>query len=109
MKPLETACNRAGLKMTDQRRIILQIISEATDHPSVDMVYERARQRKSAISVATVYRTLNLLEDLDIVMRHEFGNGCSRYEINSGHHDHLIRVDDGQIIEFYDEELERLK
>jgi Fur family ferric uptake transcriptional regulator len=109
VKKLEEKCAQAGLKMTDQRRTILNILSESEDHPSVEMVYERARLQNPAISMATVYRTLNLLDELEIVVRHDFGKNFSRYELYSDHHDHLIDLESGKVIEFKDTELEDIK
>ncbi len=109
MEDLETMCIRAGLKMTDQRRTIIRILGESPDHPSVETVYERSRSQNPAISMATVYRTLNLLDELNIVVRHDFRENYSRYELNSEHHDHLIDLETGEVTEFHEEELEQLK
>lgn len=109
MSKLETRCAQAGLKMTGQRKIILQVLDEASDHPSVESVYERAKEIDSSISIATVYRTLNLLDELDLVIRHEFQEGYSRYEVNWDHHHHLVDLETGAVIEFQNDELERLK
>ena len=106
---LEKRCAEAGLKMTGQRRVILQVLTEAKDHPSVEEVCERAKKIDSSVSVATVYRTLNLLDEIDLVIRHEFGETFSRYELNTDHHDHLIDMDTGKILEFHNDELETLK
>lgn len=106
---LEKKCNAAGLKMTDQRKLILRVLSEAEDHPSVESVYERAKALDHTISMATVYRTLNLLDELDLVVRHEFKENFSRFEVNMEHHHHLIDLETGEVIEFQDEELEHLK
>jgi Fur family ferric uptake transcriptional regulator len=95
--------------MTDQRRTIIQVLDEAEDHPSVENVYERAKTIDSSISMATVYRTLNLLDELDLIIRHEFQEGYSRYEVNWDHHHHLIDLETGHVIEFQNDELERLK
>lgn len=108
-KELERLCSEAGLKMTGQRRTILRILEEAEDHPSVENVYERAKAVDDSISMATVYRTLNLLDELDLVIRHEFKENFSRYEVNMEHHHHLIDVDSGDVIEFQNDELEVLK
>ena len=83
MKNLEEVCSKAGLKMTDQRRTILRVLVEAEDHPSVETVYERAKAIDSSISMATVYRTLNLLDELELVTKHEFTGGHSRCKISS--------------------------
>lgn len=109
MSDLEERCAQAGLKMTGQRRTILQVLTTAEDHPSVEDVYDRAKKLDSSISIATVYRTLSLLDELDLVTRHEFQEGYSRYEINTEHHHHLVDLETGQVIEFQNEELERLK
>ena len=106
---LEQRCAEAGLKMTGQRKVILQVLKTAHDHPSVEDVYERAKGIDSSISIATVYRTLNLLDELDLVIRHEFQEGYSRYEVNDDHHHHLIDLETGKVIEFQNEELEKLK
>lgn len=109
MKELANKCAKAGLKMTGQRKVILQVLGEAQDHPSVEDVYERAKVIDSSISIATVYRTLNLLDELDLVIRHEFQEGYSRYEVNWDHHHHLIDLETGQVVEFQNDELEALK
>ena len=108
-KELEQKCAKAGLKMTGQRKVILQVLDEATDHPSVESVYERAREIDSSISIATVYRTLNLLDELDLVIRHEFQEGYSRFEVNWDHHHHLVDLETGEVVEFQNDELEALK
>ncbi|PCJ96347.1 MAG: transcriptional repressor [Zetaproteobacteria bacterium] len=109
MLNLEQRCVEAGLKMTGQRRVILAVLGKAEDHPSVENVYERAKKMDTSISIATVYRTLNLLDELELVVRHEFQEGYSRYEVNSEHHHHLVDLETGQVIEFQNEELEKLK
>jgi Fur family ferric uptake transcriptional regulator len=101
-------CIGAGLKMTGQRRIILQIIDEADDHPSVDIVHQRARSVDGTISIATVYRTLNVLDELNLVRRHEFNDKLSRFETNLDQHHHVIDVDGGDVREFMDSRLETL-
>ena len=107
---IEQACIDKGLKMTDQRRVIAQILSTAQDHPDVEEVYRRSSEHDERISLATVYRTLRLFEDSGIIESHDFGGGRTRYEAASeDHHDHLIDVQSGEIIEFLDEELERLQ
>jgi len=108
-KELQQKCSAAGLKMTGQRKVILQVLEEAEDHPSVEVVYERAKVIDSSISIATVYRTLNLLDELDLVIKHEFQEGYSRYEVNWDHHHHLVDLETGEVIEFQNEELERIK
>tara|TARA_B100001989_G_scaffold247920_2_gene220798 strand:- start:2457 stop:2873 length:417 start_codon:yes stop_codon:yes gene_type:complete len=109
MSELEQRCAEAGLKMTGQRKIILQVLGDAQDHPSVEDVYDRAKAIDSSISIATVYRTLNLLDELDLVMKHEFQEGYSRYEVNWDHHHHLVDLETGEVIEFQNDELEALK
>ena len=109
MSDLEERCAEAGLKMTGQRRVILKVLDKSQDHPSVEDVYERAKDIDSSISIATVYRTLSLLDELDLVIRHEFQEGYSRYEVNWDHHHHLVDLETGKVIEFQNDELERLK
>lgn len=109
MSDLEQRCVEAGLKMTGQRRAILKVLGQSEDHPSVEDVYERAKKLDESISIATVYRTLGLLDELDLVIRHEFQEGYSRYEVNWDHHHHLVDLDTGKVIEFQNEELEKLK
>ncbi|MFN3701222.1 MAG: Fur family transcriptional regulator [Alphaproteobacteria bacterium] len=109
LKNLQQKCSQAGLKMTGQRKTILQVLEEAEDHPSVETVYERAKEIDSSISIATVYRTLSLLDEMDLVIRHEFQEGYSRYELNWDHHHHLVDLESGEVVEFQNEELEKLK
>ena len=109
MSDLEQKCADAGLKMTGQRRVILKVLGGASDHPSVEDVYERAKDMDSSISIATVYRTLSLLDELDLVIRHEFQEGYSRYEVNDEHHHHLVDLETGKVVEFQNDELEKLK
>lgn len=109
MSNLEQRCVDAGLKMTGQRRVILEVLGSSEDHPSVEDVYDRAKKLDTSISIATVYRTLSLLDELELVVRHEFQEGYSRYEVNSEHHHHLVDLETGQVIEFQNEELEKLK
>lgn len=109
MSNLEDRCAEAGLKMTGQRRIILRVLGKSHDHPSVEDVYERAKKIDSSISIATVYRTLSLLDELDLVTKHEFQEGYSRYEVSGDHHHHLVDLETGKVIEFQNEELEKLK
>jgi Fur family ferric uptake transcriptional regulator len=106
---LEKLCIEKGLKMTEQRRVIARVLSESTDHPDVEMVYQRATERDPRISIATVYRTVKLFEEASILERHDFGDGRARYEERpEEHHDHLIDVKTGEVIEFSNEEIERL-
>lgn len=107
---LEKLCIEKGLKMTEQRRVIARVLSEATDHPDVEMVYQRAVERDPRISIATVYRTVKLFEEASILERHDFGDGRARYEERPDeHHDHLIDVKTGEVVEFSNEEIERLQ
>jgi len=109
MSDLEQRCVDAGLKMTGQRRVILKVLDSASDHPSVEDVYDRAKALDSSISIATVYRTLGLLDELELVIRHEFQEGYARYELNAEHHHHLIDLETGKVVEFQNEQLEKLK
>ena len=109
MTELEQRCVEAGLKMTGPRKTILKVLGESADHPSVELVYERAKAVDPSISIATVYRTLNMLDELDLVTRHEFNESFSRYETNMEHHHHLIDLETGKVIEFQNEQLELIK
>ena len=107
---IEQLCIQRGMKMTGQRRVIAGVLSDAEDHPDVEEVYRRATQVDPRISIATVYRTVRLFEEANILERHDFGDGRSRYEeLTSEHHDHLIDIQTGTVIEFQDGELEALK
>ena len=107
---LEALCHEKGLRITEQRRIIARVISDSEDHPDVETLYERASKIYSGISIATVYRTVRLFEEAGILDRHDFGDGRSRYEAApEAHHDHLIDVETGRVIEFVDPELEALQ
>ena len=107
---IEALCAEKGLRITEQRRIIARVLSEAEDHPDVEALHARASAIDAGISIATVYRTVRLFEEAGILERHEFGDGRSRYEAASEtHHDHLIDVETGNVIEFVDEELELLQ
>ena len=107
---LERLCVDKGLKMTEQRRIIARVLSEAEDHPDVEQVYQRASKIDQRISLATVYRTVRLFEQANILERHDFGDGRARYEtIPEEHHDHLIDMRNGTVIEFQNTEIERLQ
>ena len=107
---IEALCAQKGLRITEQRRTIARIISESIDHPDVETLHERAASVDPNISIATVYRTVRLFEEAGILERHEFGNGRSRYEaVTDEHHDHLIDVESGKVLEFHDLELEELK
>ena len=107
---IEQLCLEKGMKMTGQRRIIARVLSEATDHPDVEEVYRRAVKLDPRISIATVYRTVRLFEEASILERHDFGDGRSRYEeASEEHHDHLIDVQSGRVIEFRSAEIEALQ
>ena len=107
---LEQLCADKGLKMTDQRRVIARVLSEADDHPDVEAVYRRAAVVDPRISIATVYRTVRLFEEANILDRHDFGDGRARYEERSpDHHDHLIDMQSGRVIEFQNEVIEELQ
>jgi len=107
---IELLCVAKGLKMTGQRRVIARVLSGAVDHPDVEMVHRRAIAIDPKISIATVYRTVRLFEEEQILERHEFGNGRARYEeVSENHHDHLIDIESGQVIEFQNEEIEKIQ
>lgn len=107
---IEAAAVAAGMRMTDQRRVVARVLSKADDHPDVEEVYRRAAEQDEAISIATVYRTVRMFEEAGILERHDFGDGRARYEPASDeHHDHLIDVQSGRVIEFSNEEIERLQ
>ena len=105
---IEKKCIDKGVKLTEQRKIIAKIMSEADDHPDVDELYKRVSKIDSKISIATVYRTVKLFEEFGILAKHEFKGNKARYEeLNESHHDHLIDVKSGEIIEFVDDEIEK--
>ena len=107
---IENLCAEKGLKMTEQRRVIARVLSEADDHPDVERVYQRAAKIDRRISLATVYRTVRLFEQANILERHDFGDGRARYEeARNEHHDHLIDITSGDVIEFADNDIERLQ
>ena len=107
---MERLCVEKRLKMTEQRRIIARVLSEAEDHPDVEQVYQRASKIDQRISLATVYRTVRLFEQANILERHDFGDGRARYEeARNEHHDHLIDITSGSVIEFADNDIERLQ
>ena len=113
---IEKKCLSKGVKLTEQRRIIAKVISESkaaygeSDHPDVDELYNRVSKIDPKISIATVYRTVKLFEEAGILTKHDFKGGKARYEeLNEGHHDHLIDIKSGEIIEFVDEEIEILQ
>jgi len=107
---IEEKCKTKGVKLTDQRKIIAKVMSESNDHPNVDELYNRVSKIDSKISIATVYRTVKLFEESGILAKHDFKGGKARYEeLNEGHHDHLIDIKSGAIIEFVDNEIEELQ
>src|SRR5688572_15293217 len=107
---IERLCEERGLRMTGQRRVIARVLSEAHDHPDVEEVYRRANEVDRRISLSTVYRTVRLLETNGILERHDFGRGRGRYEeAPREHHDHLIDVESGRVMEFRNEEIEALQ
>jgi len=107
---LEEQCVAKGMRMTEQRRIIARVIEGASDHPDVEELYRRAVENDPRISISTVYRTVKLFEDAGIIERHDFRDGRARYEtVPEEHHDHLIDLKSGTVIEFRNEEIERLQ
>lgn len=105
-----TKCEEKGLRLTDQRRVIARVLEEAVDHPDVEELYARATAVDAGISLATIYRTVKLFEDAGILEKHEFGDGRARYETaDRDHHDHLIDMNSGTVIEFVDPEIEKLQ
>ena len=110
MDRLEKICAEKGVRMTDQRRTIARVLSLADDHPDVEEIHRRANEIDKRISIATVYRTMRLFEEVGVVERHDFNDGRSRYEeASDAHHDHLINMRTGEVIEFVNEEIERLQ
>ena len=107
---VESLCADKGLRITEQRKVIARVLSEAEDHPDVEALHARAAAIDPGISIATVYRTVRLFEDAGILERHDFGDGRARYEAAAEeHHDHLIDVETGKVIEFVDAELEAMQ
>jgi Fur family transcriptional regulator, ferric uptake regulator len=107
---LESLCEEKGMRMTEQRRVIARVLENALDHPDVEELHRRAASVDSGISISTVYRTVKLFEDLDIIERHDFKDGRSRYEaMPDAHHDHLIDLKSGRVIEFADPRIEKLQ
>lgn len=107
---LEKKCAESGLKMTDQRKIIIKVLSDSGDHPDVEMIHQRAHKLDPRISIATVYRTMRLFEEAGIIEKHDFGDGRARYEeTGDEHHDHLIDMKSGRVIEFSNDEIEKLQ
>ncbi len=110
MDRIEKLCVDKGLRMTDQRRVIARVLAGSQDHPDVEELYRRASGVDPHISIATVYRTVRLFEEAGIIARHDFRDGRSRYEEqHEEHHDHLIDMKTGQVVEFMDDEIERLQ
>lgn len=107
---LERKCLEKGLKLTGQRRVVARVLSQSSDHPDVEMLHQRAIAIDPHISIATVYRTVKLFEEARIIERHDFGNGRSRYEeLSEEHHDHLIDLRSGKVVEFTNPEIEKLQ
>ena len=107
---IEKKCIQFGLRMTEQRKIIARVLSASDDHPDAEELYRRTNKINQKISLATIYRTLKLFNDNGILEKHEFKDGKSRYEtIPTNHHDHLIDIETGDVIEFHDEEIEKLQ
>lgn len=107
---LERKCVEKGLRMTGARRIIVRVLSESHDHPDVELLHQRTHKIDPRIGLATVYRTVRLFEDAGIIEKHDFGEGRARYEeIREEHHDHLIDLKSGKVIEFSNQEIERLQ
>jgi Fur family transcriptional regulator, ferric uptake regulator len=110
IETIEQKCLTKGVKLTDQRKIIARVMTDSNDHPDVDELYNRVSKIDSKISIATVYRTVKLFEESGIVTKHDFKGGKARYEqLMESHHDHLIDIKTGAIIEFVDEEIEKLQ
>ena len=110
MGPMERLCVERGLRMTGQRRVVAQVLSEADDHPDAEEIYRRGSAIDAKISIATVYRTLRIFEEVGILQRLEFGDGRARFEIaEREHHDHLIDTSSGKVVEFQDAKLEALQ
>ena len=107
---IEERCKQKGIKLTDQRKLVAQVMSNSHDHPDVDELYKRISKLVSKISIATVYRTVKLFEELGVVTKHDFKGGKARYEeLPESHHDHLIDIKSGEIVEFVNEEIEKLQ
>jgi Fur family ferric uptake transcriptional regulator len=107
---IEALCAAKGMRMTEQRRVIARVLAESADHPDVEELYRRCAKVDDRISISTVYRTMRLFEDAGIIERHDFRDGRARYEPSSeSHHDHLINLRSGEVIEFQSEEIERLQ
>jgi len=110
LQTLESACVDKGMRMTEQRRVVARVLQDSADHPDVEELYRRAAAVDPNISISTVYRTVKLFEDAGIIERHDFGDGRARYEtLPEEHHDHLIDLRSGKVIEFRNEEIERIQ
>ncbi len=110
MSKIEDKCKQKGVRLTDQRRLIAEVMSQSSDHPDVDELHKRVSKIDEKISIATVYRTVKLFEESGIIEKHDFKGGKARYEQSPDiHHDHLIDVNTGEIVEFVDEEIEKLQ
>jgi Fur family ferric uptake transcriptional regulator len=110
MNNIEEKCVAKGVRLTEQRKVIAQVMSEASDHPDVDELHKRVNKIDKKISIATVYRTVKLLEESGIIEKHDFKGGKARYEESPDeHHDHLIDINSGEILEFVDKEIEKLQ
>ena len=109
MGKLLEKCQKRGFKLTNQRELVISILESSEDHPDVDELFSRALEQDKSVSIATVYRTVKLLEDANFIEKLKFGDGRARYEESGEHHEHLIDVETGEVIEFIDHELEELK
>ena len=110
MSSLLDKCNKLGLKMTEQRKVIVRVLADSKDHPDVELVYKRASDIDKNIGIATVYRTIRLFEENNIIEKHEFKDGRFRYEeVPEEHHDHLIDVRNGKVVEFQNDDIEKLQ
>ena len=108
MNSIEEKCKSKGVRLTDQRKVIAQVMAESTDHPDVDELHKRISEVDKKISIATVYRTVKLFEEAGILIKHDFKTGKARYEINDDHN-HLIDINSGEIVEFVDKDIEELQ
>jgi len=110
MNRIEEKCKQRGVRLTDQRKLVAKVMSESTDHPDVDELHKRVSKLDKKISIATVYRTVKLFEESGIIEKHDFKGGKARYEESpEEHHDHLIDINDGKIVEFVDNDIEKLQ
>ena len=110
MSKIEDKCKQKGVRLTDQRKLIAKVMSQSSDHPDVDELHKRISKIDEKVSIATVYRTVKLFEESGIIEKHDFKDGKARYEQSPDtHHDHLIDVNTGEIVEFVDEEIEKLQ